>query len=92
VHNLLNTSTIYANNEVSLAEVDIYGFDYDYTMAFYYNTLNNMIFNTARLPHRELQGLCALTKLAIHIYITLHLSHLADALIQSDLQIGAFTL
>jgi hypothetical protein len=25
-------------------------------------------------------------------YITLHLSHLADALIQSDLQIGAFTL
>jgi hypothetical protein len=24
--------------------------------------------------------------------ITLHLSHLADALIQSDLQIGAFTL
>jgi hypothetical protein len=26
------------------------------------------------------------------IYITLHLRHLADALIQSDLQIGAFTL
>jgi hypothetical protein len=25
-------------------------------------------------------------------YVTLHLSHLADALIQSDLQIGAFTL
>ena len=28
---------------------------------------------------------------SIYIYI-LHLSHLADALIQSDLQIGAFTL
>jgi hypothetical protein len=26
------------------------------------------------------------------IYLHLHLSHLADALIQSDLQIGAFTL
>uniref|UniRef100_A0A668A6Z9 5'-nucleotidase domain containing 2 n=1 Tax=Myripristis murdjan TaxID=586833 RepID=A0A668A6Z9_9TELE len=46
--NLLNSSTIYANNEVSLAEVDIYGFDYDYTLALYSNTLNTMIYNTAR--------------------------------------------
>uniref|UniRef100_A0A8C7D619 Uncharacterized protein n=1 Tax=Oncorhynchus kisutch TaxID=8019 RepID=A0A8C7D619_ONCKI len=57
VCNLLNTSTIYANNGVSLAEVDIYGFDYDYTMAFYYNALNNMIYNTARLPHRYPEGI-----------------------------------
>jgi hypothetical protein len=27
-----------------------------------------------------------------HLHLHLHLSHLADALIQSDLQIGAFTL
>lgn len=46
--NLLNSSTIYANNEVSLAEVDIYGFDYDYTLALYSNALNTMIYNTAR--------------------------------------------
>ncbi|XP_044067368.1 5'-nucleotidase domain-containing protein 2 isoform X2 [Siniperca chuatsi] len=46
--NLLNSSTIYANNEVSLAEVDIYGFDYDYTLAMYSNALNTMIYNTAR--------------------------------------------
>lgn len=46
--NLLNPSTIYANNEVCLAEVDIYGFDYDYTLALYSNALNTMIFNTAR--------------------------------------------
>lgn len=45
---LLNPSTIYANNEVCLAEVDIYGFDYDYTLALYSNALNTMIFNTAR--------------------------------------------
>ncbi|XP_061840360.1 5'-nucleotidase domain-containing protein 2 [Nerophis lumbriciformis] len=44
----LNSSTIYANNEVSLAEVDIYGFDYDYTLALYSNALNTMIYNTAR--------------------------------------------
>ncbi|KAK6303451.1 hypothetical protein J4Q44_G00259050 [Coregonus suidteri] len=48
VCNLLNSSTIYANNEVSLAEVDIYGFDYDYTLALYSDTLNTMIYNTAR--------------------------------------------
>ncbi|KAM4610319.1 5'-nucleotidase domain-containing protein 2 [Polymixia lowei] len=48
VCNLLNSATIYANNEVSLAEVDIYGFDYDYTLALYSNTLNTMIFNTAK--------------------------------------------
>lgn len=45
---LLNPSTIYANNEVCLAEVDIYGFDYDYTLALYSNALNTMIFNMAR--------------------------------------------
>ncbi|TNM86789.1 hypothetical protein fugu_007019 [Takifugu bimaculatus] len=46
--NLLNPSTIYANNEVCLSEVDIYGFDYDYTLALYSNALNTMIFNMAR--------------------------------------------
>lgn len=46
--NLLNSSTIYANNEVHLAEVDIYGFDYDYTLALYSNALNTMIYNKAR--------------------------------------------
>ncbi|KAM9752670.1 5'-nucleotidase domain-containing protein 2 [Menidia menidia] len=44
----LNASVIYANNEVDLAEVDIYGFDYDYTLAQYSNALNTLIYNTAR--------------------------------------------
>uniref|UniRef100_A0A8C7XKV4 5'-nucleotidase domain containing 2 n=1 Tax=Oryzias sinensis TaxID=183150 RepID=A0A8C7XKV4_9TELE len=44
----LNSSVIYANNEVDLAEVDIYGFDYDYTLAQYSNALNTLIYNTAR--------------------------------------------
>ncbi|KAA8590755.1 hypothetical protein FQN60_001698 [Etheostoma spectabile] len=46
--NLLNSNTIYANNEVDLDEVDIYGFDYDYTLALYSNALHSMIYNTAR--------------------------------------------
>uniref|UniRef100_A0A8C7Q3I9 5'-nucleotidase domain containing 2 n=1 Tax=Oncorhynchus mykiss TaxID=8022 RepID=A0A8C7Q3I9_ONCMY len=48
VCSLLNPSTIYANNEVDLDEVEIYGFDYDYTLALYSNTLDTMIYNTAR--------------------------------------------
>jgi hypothetical protein len=45
---ILNPSAIYANNEVSLEEVDIYGFDYDYTLALYSNNLDTMIYDTAR--------------------------------------------
>ncbi|MEQ2252509.1 5'-nucleotidase domain-containing protein 2, partial [Ilyodon furcidens] len=44
----LNSSVIYANNEVSLEEVDIYGFDYDYTLAQYSNELNTLIYDTAK--------------------------------------------
>lgn len=44
----LNASVIYANNEVSLEEVDIYGFDYDYTLAQYSNALNTLIYDTAK--------------------------------------------
>lgn len=59
--NLLNSSSIYANNEVSLAEVDIYGFDYDYTLALYSNALNTMIYNAARgflIEHFKVCFLC----------------------------------
>lgn len=48
VCSLLNPSTIYANNEVNLDEVDIYGFDYDYTLALYSNSLDEMIYNKAK--------------------------------------------
>ncbi|KAJ1095337.1 hypothetical protein NDU88_000502 [Pleurodeles waltl] len=48
VCNLLNQSTVYANNEVCLSDIEVYGFDYDYTLALYSNALHSMIYNTAR--------------------------------------------
>ncbi|XP_072102908.1 5'-nucleotidase domain-containing protein 2-like [Mobula birostris] len=48
VCNLLNSSTIYANNEVCLGDIEVYGFDYDYTLALYSSSLNAMIYDTAK--------------------------------------------
>ncbi|CAG08707.1 unnamed protein product, partial [Tetraodon nigroviridis] len=47
-NNLVNPDTIFSNNEMSLQDIGIYGFDYDYTLAFYSSQLHNLIFNIAR--------------------------------------------
>lgn len=53
--------TIFANNEISLRDIEIYGFDYDYTLAFYSKHLHTLIFNIARdlliTQHRYPEGL-----------------------------------
>ncbi|KAG8012756.1 5'-nucleotidase domain-containing protein 3 [Nibea albiflora] len=46
--NSVNPDTIFANNEMSLRDIEIYGFDYDYTLAFYSRHLHTLIFNIAR--------------------------------------------
>uniref|UniRef100_A0A8C3X118 5'-nucleotidase domain containing 2 n=1 Tax=Catagonus wagneri TaxID=51154 RepID=A0A8C3X118_9CETA len=48
VCSLLNPAAIYANNEISLRDVEVYGFDYDYTLAQYADTLHPEIFSAAR--------------------------------------------
>ncbi|EHH26653.1 hypothetical protein EGK_16677 [Macaca mulatta] len=45
---LLNPAAIYANNEISLRDVEVYGFDYDYTLAQYADALHPEIFSAAR--------------------------------------------
>uniref|UniRef100_A0A8D3BZL6 5'-nucleotidase domain-containing protein 3 n=1 Tax=Scophthalmus maximus TaxID=52904 RepID=A0A8D3BZL6_SCOMX len=59
--NSVNPNTIFANNEMSLRDTEIYGFDYDYTLAFYSSHLHTMIFNIARdiliTNHRYPEGL-----------------------------------
>lgn len=48
VCSLLNPAAIYANNEISLRDVEVYGFDYDYTLAQYADALHPEIFSAAR--------------------------------------------
>ncbi|XP_034032185.1 5'-nucleotidase domain-containing protein 3 [Thalassophryne amazonica] len=59
--NSVNPDTIFANNEMSLRDIEIYGFDYDYTLAFYSKHLHTLIFNLARdtliTQHRYPEGL-----------------------------------
>ncbi|XP_035283357.1 5'-nucleotidase domain-containing protein 3-like [Anguilla anguilla] len=59
--NSVNPDTIFANNEISLQDIEIYGFDYDYTLAFYSSHLHTLIFNIARdiliQEHRYPEGL-----------------------------------
>ncbi|XP_061171601.1 5'-nucleotidase domain-containing protein 3-like [Saccostrea echinata] len=44
----INPHAIFANNETSLSEIDIYGFDYDYTLACYKPELHHLIFELGR--------------------------------------------
>uniref|UniRef100_A0A9J7YQA7 5'-nucleotidase domain containing 3 n=1 Tax=Cyprinus carpio carpio TaxID=630221 RepID=A0A9J7YQA7_CYPCA len=59
--NFVNPDTIFANNQMSLQDIEIYGFDYDYTLAFYSSHLHTLIFNIARdiliNEHRYPEGL-----------------------------------
>lgn len=60
-NNFVNPDTIFANNQMSLQDTEIYGFDYDYTLAFYSSHLHTVIFNIARdiliNEHRYPEGL-----------------------------------
>ena len=39
---------VYANNELCLDDIDVYGFDYDYTLAFYGDALDDLIYKMGR--------------------------------------------
>ncbi|KAM9754160.1 5'-nucleotidase domain-containing protein 3 [Menidia menidia] len=57
----VDPDTIFANNEMRLRDIEIFGFDYDYTLAFYSSHLHTLIFNIARdiliTNHRYPEGL-----------------------------------
>ncbi len=39
---------IFANNELDLSEIEVYGFDYDYTLAVYKESLHYLIYDLGR--------------------------------------------
>uniref|UniRef100_A0A3Q2YWP1 5'-nucleotidase domain containing 3 n=1 Tax=Hippocampus comes TaxID=109280 RepID=A0A3Q2YWP1_HIPCM len=59
----VDPDSIFANNEMSLRDTEVYGFDYDYTLAFYSSHLHTLIFDIARdiliSKHRYPEGLRA---------------------------------
>ncbi|XP_020714973.1 5'-nucleotidase domain-containing protein 3 isoform X1 [Ceratitis capitata] len=44
----VNPCGVFANNELDLEEVDVYGFDYDYTLACYKPNLHDLLYNLGR--------------------------------------------
>lgn len=44
----MNAEGVFACNELDLKEVNIYGFDYDYTLALYKPTMDYLLYNLGR--------------------------------------------
>ena len=44
----INIEAIFCNNELDLRDIEVYGFDYDYTLAIYKKPLAEVIYNLAR--------------------------------------------
>ncbi len=45
---IVDPKGVFCNNEIDLNEIQVYGFDYDYTLAYYNTSLYRLIFNLAR--------------------------------------------
>ncbi|XP_046861187.1 5'-nucleotidase domain-containing protein 3-like [Xenia sp. Carnegie-2017] len=43
----MNEKSVFVNNELSLRDIAVYGFDYDYTLAHYTDELNSLIYQMA---------------------------------------------
>ncbi|KRY82151.1 5'-nucleotidase domain-containing protein 3, partial [Trichinella pseudospiralis] len=43
----IDNRMVFVNNELDLSEIDVYGFDYDYTLAIYRKALNSAIYEMA---------------------------------------------
>lgn len=48
LHRKTDESTVFTNSELSLKHVDVYGFDFDYTLVHYTTEVNKLIYELAR--------------------------------------------
>lgn len=46
-HALVHEQAIFANNELGMRHIDVYGFDYDYTLASYSDAMHFLIYDLA---------------------------------------------
>ena len=44
----MNLNSVYANNEICLEGIEVYGFDYDYTLATYRQDLHHVLYDLGR--------------------------------------------
>ena len=44
----VNPRAVFANNEIHLGSVSVYGFDYDYTLAHYKPSLHHLIYDLGK--------------------------------------------
>ena len=42
------TTSVFVNNELDLQAIDVYGFDYDYTLACYTKELHHLIYDEGK--------------------------------------------
>jgi len=66
---------VYANNELKLGDIDVYGFDYDYTVACYNDDLNQLIYDLGRANLMKYNKACSFFTLTWwlggNLYITI---------------------
>ena len=44
----VDVNGVFTSNELDLREIDVYGFDYDYTLACYKESVDHLIYNLGR--------------------------------------------
>lgn len=44
----MDVNGVFTTNELDLREIDVYGFDYDYTLACYKESVDHLIYNLGR--------------------------------------------
>ena len=74
LHRETDESAVFTNSELSLKHVDVYGFDFDYTLVHYTTEVNKLIYELARDRLVEKLNVC----LQLSLFIMLACVHYAE--------------